>query len=64
MNLLQIKKAVKQNKKVFWGNEGYEVKHWEDDQWVVFCNINDHAVGLISKSGKITHEEKDFYINK
>ena len=63
MNLSQIKKAVKQNKKVYWSNEAYEVRHWEDGQWVVYCTINNHAVGLTSTDGKITHEEKDFYIN-
>ena len=63
MKLQEIKDAVNNGKTVHWANEGYKVKRWQGDHWVVVCTHNDHAVGLTRVDGiTMTHNEAEFFI--
>lgn len=62
MNLEEIKTAVHEGKTVCWSNPAYVVKNY-DEQWLIECLLNGHAIGLTWLDGKTMNgEEKDFFI--
>jgi len=65
MNLKEIKQAIKENKKVYWSNELYEVIKDKIGQYLIICKDNDYCIGLTWKDGKtLNGDEKDFFIGK
>ena len=67
MNLEQIKKAVREGKKVHWASEAYEVilSHFNDgtEQWLIKCVFNGSCIGLTWADGKTMNgKESEFYI--
>ncbi len=62
MNLQQIKKAIADNKKVYWSNKSYEVIKDKHDQYLIHCTQNNHCIGLTWLDGKtLNGKEEDFF---
>ena len=68
MNVNEIKNAVREGKKVFWNNEGYEVvlSHFKsgEEQWLIKCSLNGSCIGLTWTDGiTLNGKEEDFYMD-
>jgi hypothetical protein len=61
--LKQIKSAYNKGYKVYWENTNYEVRKWTNG-WVILSKTNQHAVGLVSKSGELSANPSSFRISK
>lgn len=63
MTLKEIKAAVISGRRVFWVHEGYEVKAWRigtpQEDWVVVCHSNGHAIGLTWRDGVTMNGRED-----
>ena len=65
MNLEQIKKTLKDGKKVYWSNTNYEViKDNILNKYLIICLSNNHIIGLTHKDGKtLNGEQNEFFTN-
>lgn len=63
MTLEEIKEAVEAGKKVYAGNESYEVIKDRIGQWWIRCVHNESCIGLTWRDGvTMNGEPEDFYI--
>jgi co-chaperonin GroES (HSP10) len=68
MNIEEIKKAVREGKKVHWSNEAYIVtlgyyRSDKSEQWSILCIQNDHMIGLTNLKGDtLNGKEEEFFI--
>ena len=63
MTLKQIKKAIKENKKVCWQSDIYEVIKDKNNNYLIKCIINKHCIGLTHKDKKtLNGKEAEFFI--
>ena len=63
MTLKEIKKAIEENKKVFWASDIYEVIKDKNNNYLIKCIINDYCIGLTHKDKIILNgKEEDFFI--
>jgi hypothetical protein len=63
MTVQQIKDAVLQGNKVFYGHKGYEVVTDKHNQWFIRYIPNGHCIGLTWTDGTtLNGDENDFYI--
>jgi hypothetical protein len=63
MTLKQIKKAIKENKKVCWYSDIYQVIKDKNNNYLIKCVINKYCIGLTHKDKKtLNGKEKDFFI--
>ena len=67
MNIKEIKKAIDDGKKVHWSNRAYDVIKGKSGQYLIYCNLNDHCIGLHGLEGteyenKLNGKEEDFFI--
>lgn len=65
MNLMEIKKAVNEGKRVHWASTAYEVVKDKYDQWFIVCTLNDDAIGLTWRDGRtLNGKEEEFFIGE
>ena len=69
MNIKQIKKAIALDINVYWKSKAYQVIKDECNQYLIWCNLNDHCIGLHGRQGTkyenvLNGQEQDFYIMK
>lgn len=63
MTLNEIKKAVKNGKKVYWKHFDYQVKVDKNDNWTI-VHSGGHIIGLVWEDGTgMNGKEKDFYVS-
>jgi len=63
MNLEQIKKAIEEGKKVYWGNRAYEVIKDSVGQYLVYCSLNEYCFGLTHVDGvTLSERESSFFV--
>ncbi len=63
MTLKQIKKAIKENKKVCWVSDIYEVIKDKNNNYLIKCIINKNCIGLTHKDKKtLNGKEAEFFI--
>lgn len=62
MTLTEIKAAIAAGKRVHWKSSAYDVVCDAIGQYLIVCNLNDHAIGLTWRDG-VTMNGKpgDFY---
>ncbi len=60
MTLEEIKEAVRQNIKVYWVNDNYQVIEGKNE-WLIKSKNNNHYVGLTNTKGELIENGKDFY---
>ena len=65
MTLTQIKKAIKQGKKVHWGNTGYIVIKCSIGQYLIKCIKNNDCIGLTWQDGTtLNGKDTEFFIGE
>jgi|TARA_R110002050_G_scaffold54179_1_gene122737 hypothetical protein len=69
MNIKQIKKAIALDINVYWKSKAYQVIKDRLGQYLIWCNLNDHCIGLHGRQGTkyenvLNGQEQDFYIMK
>jgi len=63
MTLNEIKSAIADGYRVFWGNISYEVILDSVGQYLIKCHINDHYIGLTHRDGvTMNGDESEFFI--
>lgn len=63
-NAQDIREAVKNGKKVYWKNKGYEVITDSKNQWFIKCEYNNHCIGLTWRDGETLNGDiNDFFIS-
>jgi hypothetical protein len=63
MTTQQIKDAVLQGNKVFYGHKGYEVIIDKHNQWFIHCIANGHCIGLTwADDVTLNGIEQEFFI--
>lgn len=63
MNLQEIKQAIAEGKTVHWENQLYEVVLDKIGQYLIFCKLNGHCIGLTWADGvTMNGKEEQFYI--
>lgn len=63
MTLEQIKEAVDAGRVVHWAGQAYEVKHWPDGKWVIFCRSTQYASPLTKPDGvTVNGKLEDFFL--
>lgn len=63
MTLTEIKRAIEDNKKVYWSNFNYEVILDSIGQYLIKSHCNNHYIGLTwSDETTLNGKEKDFYV--
>jgi len=63
MTLSEIKTAIAEGKKVYWGNEGYEVILDGIGQYLIYCEDTQYCIGLTHMDGvTMNGKEEDFFI--
>lgn len=60
-NAYDIKKAVKEGKKVFCDTLGYEVIRCKNDEYLINYINTDYYIGLTWKDGKTLNGQKFWY---
>lgn len=61
MNLQEIKTAIAEGKKVYWGNSSYEIIGNEKNGYVI-KHSQGHCIGLTWQDGKtLNGKEEDFF---
>lgn len=60
MTLEEIKEAVRQNIKVYWVNDNYQVIE-SKYEWLIESKKNNHYVGLTNTKGELIEKGKNFY---
>jgi hypothetical protein len=56
-------KAVEAGKTVHWATQSYRVVKDEVGQWLIVCDLNNHAIGLTWRDGvTMNGEPKDFFV--
>ena len=63
MNLTEIKSAVDAGKKVFWMNQGYQVKK-RDLGYFIECQFENKTVELHKKEGTLNGKEEEFFLGE
>ena len=64
MNLQEIKDALKEGKKVYWTNEGYEVRQTTNGSYIIECLDNQNIIGLTWLDGTtLNGKEEQFFTN-
>tara|TARA_R110000868_G_scaffold1117_1_gene8580 strand:+ start:991 stop:1197 length:207 start_codon:yes stop_codon:yes gene_type:complete len=66
MNADDIKSFIRTGGRVFWKNRMYEVQQHQlrsgNDQWLIVCAHNNHAIGLTHQDGRtLNGAESDFF---
>lgn len=65
MTLAEIKQAIAEGKTVHWSNELYYVNKVGEDNYVIACKSNNHAIGLTWEDGvTMNGKEESFYIGE
>lgn len=63
MKLIEIKNALAEGRKVYHGNQNYEVIRDKIGQYLIVCSINGYTIGLTHKDGQTMNgKEEDFFI--
>lgn len=63
MTAEQIKSAVTAGKRVYWGNEGYEVIKDSLGQYLIIYTPSGYCIGLTHRDGQtLNGKEADFFI--
>ena len=63
MKLIEIKNALAEGRKVYHGNQNYEVIRDKIGQYLIVCSINGYTIGLTHKNGQTMNgKEEDFFI--
>ena len=65
MKLEEIKRAVNEGKVVYWSNSNYQVIKDRIGQWLIYCQSNEHCIGLTWKDGATMNcnNENEFYMD-
>lgn len=65
MTLEEIKKAIADGKKVYCGNESYEVILDSVGQYLIYRKINEYCIGLTWRDGvTMNGTEEEFFIGE
>lgn len=63
MNLNEIKQAVETGKTIHWASKAYRVVKDSIGQWLIVCDVNNHAVGLTWRDGvTMNGKPTDFFL--
>jgi hypothetical protein len=63
MNLEQIKQAIARGDKVHWSNSAYDVICDKLGQYLIYCNLNDSYISIMSRDGvTMNGSEDEFYL--
>ena len=68
MNIQEIKQAVDKGLSVKWVSEAYDIIKDDLGQYLIICNLNNHAIGLHGLKGTqyqnvLNGAEHEFYIH-
>lgn len=62
MTLKEIKKAIEENKDVYWASDIYKVIKDINDNYLIKCIINDYCIGLTHKDKTtLNGKEEEFF---
>lgn len=65
MTLTEIKRAIEDNKKVYWSNSNYEVILTNKGEYIIKSIFNNHYIGLTwTDETTLNGKEEDFYVDE